>query len=217
MTRAITVQGIGRVAIRPNRIRLDLKTENTHMEYDKAIQYADGANEQLCEALLACGFAREALKTTDFGVEAQYRTIAKKDGYVQEFEGFTCIHRYRLEFELDMPRLGAVLSALHHSGAEPEFTIGFTTGDTRAAQAELLRRAAADAQANATVLVQAAGVRLGVLLRVEYTPDQADLHSPTRYAPADRPQVAVALHPLTITPEDIRAQQSARFTCEILS
>ena len=76
-----------------------------------------------------------------------------------------------------MKRLGTTLSAISACGIDPAFQIAFSVKDKNAVSAELLERAVINAKEKAAVLSKAAGVKLGVIQRIDYSWGELHLES----------------------------------------
>lgn len=115
------------------------------------------------------------------------------------FAGYACLYRLKLAFGLDSKRLAAVLSAVAGSEA-------------------LLASAAANAREKAQVLCRASGVELGKLIRIDYSWDELNLVSPTRYELADSAMPLMAAGKRCapeIQPDDIDLHDTAAFVWEL--
>ena len=67
-----------------------------------------------------------------------------------------------------------LLTALSRSPAAPELRVSCVAGDPEAAKNELIRRAVKDAESNAAILAEAAGVTLGELISADYSVARLD-------------------------------------------
>ena len=68
-----------------------------------------------------------------------------------------------------------MLYALAHAPVHPEFRINYTVKDPESTKNELLGKAVTDAIAKATVLSQAANVKLQSILSIDYSWGEIDL------------------------------------------
>ena len=131
---------------------------------------------------------------------------------------YACLYRLKLAFGLDSKRLAAVLTAVAGSGAEPELNISFTVKEPAGVSEALLASAAANAREKAQVLCRASGVELGKLIRIDYSWDELNLVSPTRYELADcaMPLMAAGKRCAPeIQPDDIDLHDTAAFVWEL--
>lgn len=62
-----------------------------------------------------------------------------------------------------------MLYALAHAAVKPEFRISYTIKDTEAAKNQLLGKAIVDSKEKALVLTEAAGVKLGDIITIDYS------------------------------------------------
>lgn len=216
MARTITVQGKGRVSVRPDRICVSFTVKCTAPEYAAAAEGAEKRLSALRSAVAAAGFDGDTLKSTDLRVVTEYEGKTGEDGvYRNVFCGYSCIHSLKIVFPFDGDRLCALLDAVTMSGSEPEMSVRFTVEDTEAVKASLLRGAAEDARRTAEVLAEASGVRLGALLSVSCGVREHDFSSPMQFCADGMCTAKNRAVPMTFAPEDIEAEEEAAFQWEI--
>ena len=176
--REMRVTGRGRVFVKPDRIRLMLTMTDVKKDYDKAIREASEKSEELQKAFIGCGFQPEDLKTVNFSVDAEYTGYSDKNGnWKQRFVGYRFNQTLKIEFPLDNELLGRILYALAKSGVKSEFRIQYTVRDVEACRNELLGNAVRDAKEKANVLAEASGVKLGMIMTVDYSFETVDIYS----------------------------------------
>ncbi|MBR5666534.1 MAG: SIMPL domain-containing protein [Lachnospiraceae bacterium] len=176
--REMRVTGRGRVFVKPDRIRLMLTMTDVKKDYDKAIREASEKSEELQKAFKGCGFQPEDLKTVNFSVDAEYTGYSDKNGnWKQCFVGYRFNQTLKIEFPLDNELLGRILYALAKSGVKSEFRIQYTVKDVEACRNELLGNAVRDAKEKANVLAEASGVKLGMVMTVDYSFGTVDIYS----------------------------------------
>ena len=147
-------------------------------DYDKAIREASEKSEELQKAFKGCGFQPEDLKTVNFSVDAEYTGYSDKNGnWKQRFVGYRFNQTLKIEFPLDNELLGRILYALAKSGVKSEFRIQYTVRDVEACRNELLGNAVRDAKEKANVLAEASGVKLGMVMTVDYSFGTVDIYS----------------------------------------
>lgn len=168
-SRVITVRGSGNVSIPPDWIIIDLDLVAAEYKYDDTLNAASKQLSQLRESLYFVDFEKEDIKTKRFNVNTVYSSYKdKNDNYRRVFEGYKASHDLFIAFDLDTARLGEILNAITESEANPEFSIDYTIKDKAAVKNQLLKNAVEDARIKAEILVEAAGVQLGKVLRVDY-------------------------------------------------
>ena len=159
--RFLTVMGKGSISVKPDLIVMSMKLTTATPEYANTMERAASEAEALKNALISIGYDEKALKTTDFHVSMEYNRIKDAKGnWIQKFEGYKCTHSLKLEFDLDMKRLGETLTAIAACGTAPVFQIVFSVKDKNAVSAQLLENAVSNAKEKAAVLARAAGVQL---------------------------------------------------------
>jgi len=215
--RMITIRGTGKVSVKPDYTVISMTLKAQEMAYEKAMSEAARQLDSLRSAIVGIGFAREDLKTTDFGVRPEFDGERDANGnYKRWFAGYVVTHRLKIEFDFDMDRLARTLSTLAQSLADPEFSIEFTVKDKEAVAAALLESAAARAKETAQALCRAAGVSLGELLAIDYNWAELRLASDTRYDMLESRQLAAPCASIEIEPDDIDVSDSVTFVWAIV-
>ncbi len=220
MERRIAVKSTGRATAKPDLVVISMTVQATELDYAGTVAEGARKTEAVKEALLPLGFRKEDVKTTNYNVSTRYESEQDEHGvFRQRFAGYDCVHSLSLEFPMDSARLSAVVCALAESDAAPQFHIRFTVKDPDAVIERVLQDAAKRAAEKAEILCAAAGVRLGMLVGVEYGSRGAELYSQTECAPMLRMAKASAngaVADMDIVPEDIRTEETATFVWEIV-
>jgi len=170
MERTIRVTGKGRISVKPDMIRLMLTLEDIQDTYDATLEQSVKQVELLKDCFEMLGFARSDLKTLNFNVDTEYKSYQDRNKeWQRKFVGYKFIHHMKIEFDADNKRLGQVLYAIAHAPVRPEFRITYTVKDTEAAKNQLLGKAVADAKEKAHVLSNAADLKLGDIVTIDYS------------------------------------------------
>ena len=215
--RTITVKGIGNVKTAPDLVIISVKLTTTTPEYEKTTECAALDIEAIRKALVSIGYDKKALKTTDFKIKTEYESIKDAAGnWKQKFNGYSCIHHLKLEFDLEMKRLEETILAIAKSGANPEFNITFSVKDKAAVQAELLEKAVSNATAKADILAKASGVSLGEIRHINYSWGELHLYSNTRFDDNDGTiRFLEAASTMDIEPEDVEVNDTVTVIWDI--
>ena len=170
MEKIIRVTGKGKLSVKPDTIRLMLTLEDTRETYADTLEQSTMQVELLKSCFEKLGFARTDLKTLNFNVDTEYESYQDKNrNWKRKFVGYKFVHSMKIEFEADNKRLGQVLYALAHAPVCPEFRINYTIKDVESAKNQLLGKAVADSKEKARVLTEAAGVKLGEIVNIDYS------------------------------------------------
>ena len=173
MDRIIRVTGKGQISVKPDMIRLLLTLEDIRETYEDTLEQSAKQVEILKDCFEQLGFQRTDLKTLNFHVDTEYESYQDEDkAWKQRFKGYKFIHSMKIEFDADNKRLGQVLYALAHAAVRPEFRINYTIKDPEAAKNQLLGKAISDSKEKARVLTEAAGVKLGDIVTIDYSWDE---------------------------------------------
>ena len=219
MERTITVQGNGKISVRPDWIELRITLNTLNPVYGEMIRDSEEKLSQIQNSVVQSGFSEDVLKTLHYSVHPEYTSRMDESGeYKEYFQGFRCTHELQLSFPLSMEELDKVMSALSACSGEPGLQVHFTVKDTEVLSSQLLALAAEDARKKAEALCSASGVRLGALLQIRSGNMHSEWNSPTLYDVAEE---AVSMRKYGavqgFVPDDIVSSESAVFIWAIES
>lgn len=219
MARTITVNGIGRASVKPDKISITLTLSTLDSDYGKAMQKASQQLESLKKRLSSVGFDPDEIKTTGFNVRTEYETVFNEVNQRKNvFKGYNCIHNLKIDFDMDTERLAAVLASIAEADAEPELHIAFTVENSEEIRENLLRAAAENSKKNAEILCDATGVKLGNLISVRYDIDNMSFVSSTSYRMDRNCMLSASADgcSIDINPENIELSENVEFEWEII-
>lgn len=171
MERTIRVTGKGMLKLTPDTVRLRMELNDTGKEYEAVFRKSMEHAEQVKEAFALLGFDKSDLKTIHFEVNTEYEQYQDKrnNSWKRRFAGYKAEHVLKIEFARDRNILGKVLYVVAALPSRPEFRIEYTVKDTEAAKNELLAAAVKDSRTKAQTLTEAAGVKLGEIVTIDYS------------------------------------------------
>lgn len=163
----------GKLAVKPDLIRLMIDLKDVRESYEETLEQSTRQVAVIKDCIEKLGFERSALKTLRFNVDSKYEGYHDENNHwKQKFMGYEFMHAMKLEFGVDNQKLGQLLYALSHLPIHPELHMEYTISDVEAAKNELLAKAVADSKAKAKVLSEAAGVKLGDIVTIDYSWDE---------------------------------------------
>ena len=210
--REIVVRGTGKVSAVPDLLVLGLNLEVVETEYEKAMLRATEQLDALRNAIVVAGHDGKSLKTTSFNINTKYDNYRdKNNNWQQKFVGYCCTHGLRLEFDLDMGKLGITLGAIAECKSTPKFSIKFSVKDPSAVSEQLLESAINNAKWKADILAKSSGVVLGAIKRIDYNWSEHHFYSDTDMHVAESAEdyaVAPRALAMDIEPEDINVSDT---------
>lgn len=214
--RTLTVKGSGGLKTPPDLIAINMILTTTSMDYDETNDRAAKDVEAIRNAVVAAGHNSKALKTTNFNIKTEYESIQDRAGnWRQKFKGYTCTHNLKLEFDLDMKRLGETIAAISQSQTTPNFSILFSIKDKTAVETEILKRAVANATEKAAILAKASGVSLVGIKHIDYSWNEVRLYSDTKLSEIGEPVGRTLYSSMDIQPEDVEVNDTVTIIWEI--
>lgn len=206
--RVIKVQGRGRINATPDIVRLSLGVAAQSRDYEESVRLLNKQVEKLIESIVAAGLERHHLKTKRFYVEAKY---VYKDGE-RRLSRYEASHRLMIEMALENSLLNRVLAHIASGGSMSEVTLEFAVENSEALHKAALEAAVKVAKENAKTLAEAAGVRLGKLIQMDYGWAEVRIYeereSTVLYAPSE-PN-------FDIDPDDVEAEDNVTLVYEIV-
>lgn len=218
MAKTITVKGIGKASAQPDQVVLNITLESRDMNYQMAVDNSAQKLDNLKSSLSGIGFDKESVKTAYFNVHTDYTQIQDEKGIFQNvFNGYVVSHALKLSFDFETGRLSDTLGTVTESLTNPQLSIEFTVKDPSKISDEVLRSATINAKRKAETLCSASGARMGELLSIDYSWNDRNYRSETRFEMAEDSMPMMAMkRSMDIAPEDIEAVDSATFVWEIL-
>ena len=225
MDRIIKVTGKGKLTLKPDTIRLRIELSDTDKEYDNVIRKSTEHSEEVREAFTGLGFESTDLKTLRFQVDTQYEQYQDKrdNSWKRRFTGYKAAHVLKIEFSREKGILGKVLYMIARLPARPEFHVEYTVKDTEGAKNALLAKAVADSAVKAQVLTEAAGVRLGNIMTIDYSWGEVDFVSRPMSRMADMEFMAAGAslaedsYDYDIEPDDIDVEDTVTLVWELIN
>lgn len=219
--RTLSLKSKAAITQRLDTIELSLKLSAEKKEYDDTMQLIAKKVGSLLSALEEAGFDKKDCKTAYFNIDTRYEYHRDKNKDQQrKFAGYVASQNMILRFDMDMEKLSQALSAVSRSAADPQINIRFTLKDKGAFTDRLLAEATKNALSRANLLAQAAGAKLGKLLRIDYNWFEIEFTSSTRLDDMQDLQTAESISYMStfrdLEPEDITAEDSVSFVWELL-
>lgn len=177
MERKIRVTGKGKISIKPDLIRLNIKASDVLKKYEDCINKPSKSIKELRKIIENSGLNPNDLKTTEFSVDTEYKSYYENDIYKREFQGYEYVHNLYINFPNDNDLLGKVLYELSKSKTDYEFSINYTVKDIESAKNKLLAKAVEDSKTKASILAKASGVLLGEIISIDYSWDEIEVFS----------------------------------------
>ena len=160
----ISATGEATISVVPDVVKIYFNIETTADTSKEAKDENTEITDKVVEALIAEGFERSDIETSNFNVYEEYDWT--EDG--REFIGYTATHTLTVEFNPeDYPEVGPIVDAGIDNGALLNY-ISFELSPSlqNEYEAQVLELAGADAQKKAEAMVSGVGGKLGKLVSV---------------------------------------------------
>ncbi len=218
MNRTLRVTGKGKIKIKPDMTRVTMSLSNLCKDYDEALRQSSENSGLLRKVICNLGFDESELKTVNFNVDVQNESYRDRyDNWRNRFMGYKVNHILKIEFDSNNVLLGRLLAMISDSAAKPEFNISFFVKDSESAKNQLLGNAVKDAQAKASVLAEASGVKVGAIRTIDYTWGEIRFESNPipMMGPAEAPMNEASDLNLDIEPDNLEVSDIVTVEWEI--
>jgi hypothetical protein len=163
--RFISVEGTGTVSAPPDTAMVVAGVMNRAASARQAVDRNNAAMPALFTLLEEMGVKPEDIRTRGFNVAPVYARREPGKG-APGVTGYRASNRIEVTVR-DLASLGALLDRLVSAGANTIHGVRFKIGKPRPLLDTARRRAVADARRRARLYAEAAGLRLGAVLRIE--------------------------------------------------
>lgn len=192
----------------PDHASVSIGVTNRAATTAAAIDATSAAAAKILSAARALGIESRDLQTGSVSLQPAFRSVRDPGGgFEQRPDGYTAANTVTIRLR-QLPRLGELLRAVVDGGANTIGGIAFELADPSRLEREALAAAVADARAQADVVADAAGVKLGRIESIRIGgPDPSGYGprpgSPTRAlaSPAPAPPVPVEAGSLEVSAE----------------
>ncbi|MBY5797755.1 SIMPL domain-containing protein [Rhizobium leguminosarum] len=163
----ISVTGDGESSVAPDMAVVNLAVVKQAKTAREALDENNKAMNDVLAALKSGGIAERDLQTSGFSIQPQYNYPQPVDGQQQQPQliGYQTINSVTVRLR-DLAKLGAVIDQSVTLGINQGGEIQFTNDKPDAAIEEARKAAVADAVKRAKTLSEAAGVKLGRILKI---------------------------------------------------
>lgn len=208
--RVLRVSGRGEVTTKPDLAVVSFRIESKNRDYARCVQYLNELTAKVKRQITAAGVEWDDIKTTDFDVSTDYDY---RDGR-SIFLGYEARHSLRIEIPMDTELLNKVLQNVSVGRSGARISLDFRVKDEDAVRRRILAKAVAVARENAAVLAEAAGLKLGKILRIDYNWSEIRVHhEESLYLMESTPMLAPDAG---INPKDIKSGDTVTLVYEIL-
>ena len=197
MCRTIQITGKGMLKIKPDQILLKLSLSKTLESYEETIKKSVEEVNEVKQILEEAGLDKKELKTTYYSIKPDYESVRDNKGnYVTRLKGYKYNQDLNYKFDIDNKILGKVLYSLSKSTENVQIDLEYT-------------------YAKAKILSESAQVRLGKILKIDFSSKQIDFSS----KPFERGMMLAnkmnAIDSIDIEPEDIAKNEDVTIIWEI--
>jgi uncharacterized protein YggE len=205
--RSISLTATGTIKTSPDIVDISTGVTSQAGSAKEALAKNSAAMTEVVAALKAEGIDPKDIQTTNFTVQPLYEE--RKDGRSPNIVGYQVINSVHLTVR-DIAKLGRILDKVVSLGANDVSSIEFRVAEPEALKDEARKLAMRNAIANAKLLAEAAGARLGKVLTIseeQWTPV-------ARYAAPAPMEMAAKAVPIEAGTATVEARVNVTFELE---
>ncbi len=162
----IQISGEGEVQVAPDMAMIDLTVLHEAETAREALSANNTAMRQVLDAMKEAGIAERDLQTSGINLRPRYRHPAKDNNLKEpKIIGYTVTNSVTVRVR-DLKIVGAVLDKSVTLGVNQGGNLRFVNNDTKVAMKEARALAVSDAMERAKTLADAAGIKLGRVVRM---------------------------------------------------
>jgi uncharacterized protein YggE len=203
----IEVSGTGSVTVEPDRALVSFAMETRAVTAADAASANADAMDRVLRAVRAGGFEELDLTTFGYSLQPEY-SVTNAQRRTREIVAYVAHNNVRATIA-DVDAIGRLIDTAIGAGANRVASIAFMASDTDAAQSEALAEAVRTARAQAVVIAESLGYRLGPPLEVRGSPQRPVL-PPMRVA-ATTFEAQAAPTPIEAGDQTVTATVTIRF------
>ncbi|MFT7298794.1 MAG: hypothetical protein ACI81S_002246 [Sphingobacteriales bacterium] len=157
----LTVTGTGKISVAPDQLTFSTNFTAKEKTYNEAMNSLNTKVNKLVEALKKAGVSEEEIKTGSLSINL-WQEYNKVKGRT-EVLGFVASHNVMVKTSPNKKTINEVFSAYMESGSDASFSMNFGLKDPDKWEDKLVVAAIKDAQHQANVMADAAGIKLGAI------------------------------------------------------
>jgi uncharacterized protein len=201
----IQVSGTASVQVAPDRARVSFAMETRASAATAAAAANADAMDAVLRSLREAAFDGLVLRTFGYSLRPEYSN--SNNQRVREIVAYTALNNVGATVE-DVDAVGQIIDVAIGAGANRVANISFFASDTEAARTEALAQAVRNARAEAEIIAESLGYRLGAPLEIN---GGAQRPTPRSMEMADAVSFRAAATPIEVGDQTVSASVSVRF------
>jgi uncharacterized protein YggE len=214
--RTISVQASASVSVNPDLLNVRLTMNSSHDEYKTCIDKLNQKTNKFTSILISSGVVKkEQIKTVDYTIRKDFR-YNRKNGQ-NEFKGFIAQHYLLVTVENSKINLNKILTSLASNISDVDFSLSYASSKAQESKDEALAKAVRKAKKRASIMIGAAGTKMGDIVDMNY----GSSYSPRPYMGRSNMMAKSAMMADEVAgvemynPQDIKYTETVTITWEI--
>ena len=164
MPPSVSVNAVGRVAREPDQAVLLLAVESTGQTAQQAARENATKMDRLVAALRRAGLGQRDVRTISYEIHPEYDQRRERTSAPQ-IVGYRAVNMVQATID-SVARVGSIIDAAVAAGSNRIAGLNFRLRDAESAHREAVREATQRARAEAQIVAEALGMRLGTVINI---------------------------------------------------
>lgn len=170
----ISVDGKSKISFEPDVTVVRIEVKEVKRDYESLMKTASERIAAIKNAVEKAGLNKSDLKASRINVDEEVKDVADKNGnhkYIPD--GYRYFQVFTIKFAVDGEKLAKLLGVISEGEIDAGISVGYELKDPETARFMLISKAAENAKAKATAIVESLGGKLVRILSVSHSdPDE---------------------------------------------
>ncbi len=204
-TAIISVQGKGAIHVVPDVMRIEVVVKSVFPDYQQAYSQAKDNSGWMVKILEYNNKPGKLAKAIRFDISDHIVPVYDDNGNIIDHkkQGFDLVQCIKVDLPIDNILANCIVKGVGKFIPGAQINIGYTLQDPRPCQLKMLARAVSDAKEKATLMAEAAGCKLGAVVKIDYCHQDIHTYSQARNIHSNSEAKASTADSLDISPADL--------------
>lgn len=166
MDRILRVVGQEKIKESPDYTIVKVEFSRIKKTYDNALEETKINTNSINSIKEGIEFDNVSIKTTNFSIDRNYDYDTKK------YNGYRYNQKFEFRFDKNAKLLDDILKKASEIIVTPEVSVKYVLKDAKSAKEKLIQKCVMDAKNKALVIAEASNIKLGNIIRIDYTDDE---------------------------------------------
>lgn len=166
MDRILRVVGQEKIKESPDYTIVKIEFSRVKKTYDNALEETKINIDNINKIVEQLQLNNISIKTTNFSIDRNYDYDTKK------YNGYRYNQGFEFRFDKNAKLVDDILKKASEFIVTPEVSVRYVLKDAKSAKEKLIQKCVMDAKNKALVIAEASNIKLGNIIRIDYTDDE---------------------------------------------